>query len=98
MTKLYEIAHARSGDKFNTSLITIFPYKHEDMKILRKSLTTQKVKNYLGKICKGKVNRIETKFGLQFTFESALDGGVVGGLRRDKHGKSLSGYILQIKI
>ncbi|WP_423226866.1 AtuA-related protein [Mycobacterium decipiens] len=29
---------------------------------------------------------------------AALDGGVVAGLRRDKHGKSLSGYMLEIEL
>ncbi len=37
-------------------------------------------------------------FSTIFILHSALDGGVVSGLRRDKHGKSLGGYMLNIPI
>ncbi len=44
------------------------------------------------------MERQETHYGFIFILHAALDGGVVAGLRRDKHGKSLSGYMLEIDI
>lgn len=95
---LYQIAHARSGDKFDTSLISVFPYNPNDLAWLQNQLTTSVVGNYFKGIIHGKVERRKTPYGLIFELDGALEGGVAAGLRRDKHGKSLSGYMLEIKI
>ncbi len=96
--KLHELAHGRTGDKFDTSLISVLPYdlKHKDL--LRDVLTPEYVATHFRGIVRGHVERQETHYGFIFILHAALDGGVVAGLRRDKHGKSLSGYMLEIDI
>ena len=39
--KLYEIAHSRTGDKFNASLISVLPYDRAHLDILRDVLTPE---------------------------------------------------------
>jgi hypothetical protein len=96
--KLHELAHARTGDKFDTSLISVLPYdlKHKDL--IRDVLTPEYVEGHFKDIVRGHVEREETHYGFIFVLHAALDGGVVAGLRRDRHGKSLSGYMLEIDI
>lgn len=96
--KLHELAHARTGDKFDTSLISVLPYdlKHKDL--LRDILTPEYIEGHFKTIIRGHVEREETHYGFIFVLHAALEGGVVAGLRRDKHGKSLSGYMLEIDI
>lgn len=96
--KLYEIAHARTGDKFDTSLIAVLPYDRKDLPLLRDVLTAEYVQEHFESIGEGLVEREDTHYGFIFVIHAALDGGVVAGLRRDKHGKSLSGYMLEINI
>jgi len=96
--KLYELAHARTGDKFNTSLIAVLPYKPEHIDLLRGILTAEYVQSAFCDIVRGLVEREETPYGFIFVLHAALDGGVVAGLRHDKHGKSLSGLMLELDI
>ncbi|MEO1017811.1 MAG: hypothetical protein AAFY56_08965 [Pseudomonadota bacterium] len=96
--KLYELAHARTGDKFNTSLIAVLPYKEEHIEFLRGILTAEYVQSAFVDIVRGQVEREETPYGFIFILHAALNGGVVAGLRHDKHGKSLGGIMLELDI
>lgn len=96
--KLYELAHSRTGDKFDTSLISVLPYDLKHMDLIRDVLTPEYVAEHFQSIVRGHIDRNETHYGFIFVLHAALDGGVVAGLRRDKHGKSLSGYMLEITI
>jgi hypothetical protein len=95
---LYTLAHSRAGDKFNTALISVLPYELKYKELLRNVLTPEYVEEHFRGIIKGRVERHETPYGFIFILHAALEGGVVAGLRRDKHGKSLSGYMLEISI
>ncbi|MFC3226330.1 hypothetical protein ACFOGJ_03770 [Marinibaculum pumilum] len=96
--KLYQIAHSRTGDKFDASLISVLPYDRAHLDLLRDVLTPEYVQTHFQDIVRGHVEREETHYGFIFVLHAALDGGVVAGLRHDKHGKSLSGYMLEIDI
>ena len=95
---LHKIAYARTGDKFNTSIIDVFPHNPEHKSILREELSSAFVEGVFGGICRGQIERKETPWGFTFILHAALDGGVVSSMRRDKHGKSLSGCMLQACI
>ena len=49
---LKEIAHSRTGDKGNISVISVIAYKDEDYKIIKKKVTEEKLKEYFKDIVK----------------------------------------------
>jgi len=98
--KLYELAHARAGDKGNTTILSLIAYRPEDFAALRRHVTPEAVKQHFAGIIKGSVTRYELPGlgALQFVGESALGGGVTTSLAIDAHGKSLSSALLEMQI
>lgn len=98
--KLHELAHARAGDKGDTSILSLFAYRHEDFAALREQVTAQAVKQHLAGIVAGEVRRFELPHlaALQFVCERALSGGVTTSLSLDTHGKTLSSALLELEI
>ncbi|SDD68756.1 hypothetical protein SAMN04488104_104716 [Algoriphagus faecimaris] len=97
---LREIAHARTGDKGNISNISLIVFDQAQYELIRKSITADRVKEWLGKIVKGEVHRYELpQLGaFNFVLYDALDGGVTSSLQLDKHRKTLSSYLLEMPI
>jgi hypothetical protein len=98
--KLYELAHARAGDKGNTSILSLIAYRPEDFALLRERVTVDAVKKHFAGVIKGNVTRYELPGlgALQFVGEDALAGGVTTSLAIDAHGKSLSSALLEMEI
>lgn len=98
--KLREIAHSRTGDKGNISVISVIAYDEKDYEKLKEKVTLEKVKKQFEHIVKGKITRyeIESLGALNFVMENALGGGVTRSLSIDPHGKSLSSLLLEIEI
>jgi hypothetical protein len=98
--KLWEIAHSRTGDKGNISNLSLIVYNPEDFELVREKVTSDVVKAHFGHIVKGEVKRYELPniHSLNFVMYDALGGGVTRSLAMDKHGKSLSSYLLDIEI
>jgi hypothetical protein len=98
--KLYELAHARAGDKGNTSILSLIAYRPEDFALLRERVTVDAVKKHFAGVIKGSVTRYELPGlgALQFVGEDALAGGVTTSLAIDAHGKSLSSALLEMEI
>jgi hypothetical protein len=98
--KLYELAHARAGDKGNTTILSLIAYRPEDFPLLRQQVTSEAVKRHFAGIIKGDVVRHEMPnlSALQFIGHDALGGGVTTSLALDTHGKSLSSALLQMEI
>jgi hypothetical protein len=98
--KLYELAHARAGDKGDTTILSLIAYRTEDFALLRERVTAQAVKRHFAGIIKGDVTRHELPHlgALQFIGEHALGGGVTTSLGIDAHGKSLSSALLEMEI
>jgi hypothetical protein len=98
--KLYELAHARAGDKGNTTILSLIAYRPEDYPLLERQVTAEAVKRHLGSIIKGEVRRFELPklHALQFVGRDALGGGVTVSLGLDAHGKSLSSALLEMQI
>ena len=98
--KLRELAHSRSGDKGNTANISIIAFKAEDYDTLRRSVTVDAIRERLGAIVTGHIERYEVPSisALNFVLYGALGGGVTRSLAIDAHGKCLSSAVLDIEI
>ncbi|MEL7647829.1 MAG: hypothetical protein AAGU76_07030 [Sedimentibacter sp.] len=98
--KLWEIAHSRTGDKGNISNVSLIAYDIKDFELLKEKVTAEVVKKWFKDIVKGEVVRYELpQLGaMNFVMYDALGGGVTRSLAIDKHGKSLSSYLLDIEI
>lgn len=98
--KLFDIAHARSGDKGNISNISIIAYDIKDFELIREKITPERMKEHYAGIVNGEVIRYEyPQLGaLNFVMYDALGGGVTRTLALDMHGKCLSQYALEIEI
>ncbi len=98
--KLREIAHARAGDKGDTSDIAVIAYDPGDFAYLREHVTAERVKRHFVGIVRGAVQRYELPAlgALNFVLHGALGGGVTRSLALDAHGKSLSSIMLDMEV
>lgn len=98
--KLWEIAHSRSGDKGNISNLSLIAFDISDYALLANKITAAKVKEWFGDRIGGGVKRYELpQLGaLNFVLYDALEGGVTSSTALDKHGKSLSSYLLEMTV
>ena len=98
--QLRELAHARAGDKGNTSSVSVWAYDPGDYLLLKEQLTADKVKRAFPRLIRGDVVRYELDHlhGLNFVMHEALEGGVNTSLGLDSHGKSWSFLILGLPI
>jgi hypothetical protein len=98
--KLREIAHSRTGDKGNTSNISVIAFDQKDYPLLEQHVTAERVKAHFAEIVEGEVTRYELPGigALNFVLRGALAGGVTRSLALDAHGKGLSSAILNLDI
>jgi hypothetical protein len=98
--RIHDIAHARAGDKGNTSNISVWVYDPDDFPLLKRQLTAERVRRAFPKLFTGTVKRYELEHlhGLNFVLSDALEGGVNTSLNLDSHGKSFSYLILGLPI
>lgn len=97
---LHEIAHARAGDKGNTSNVSVWAYDPGDYGLIKEQLTAERIKAAFPDLIRGDVKRYELDHlhGLNFVMREALEGGVNTSLGLDSHGKSWSFLILGLEI
>jgi hypothetical protein len=98
--KLRDIAHSRTGDKGDTSNVSVIAFKAEDYPRLERSLTAELVKRHFAGIVQGEVIRyaLPRLGALNFVMHKALGGGVTRSLALDIHGKCLSSLMLEIDL
>lgn len=98
---LRDIAHTRSGDKGDTSNISVIAFDAAaHYELLRRELTPARVKAALHGLVHGKVERYELPQvgALNFVLHRALAGGVTRSLALDIHGKCLGSLLLSIEL
>ena len=97
---LRELAHARSGDKGDTSNVGVIAYDEVDYPILRDQVTVERVRVLYGSLVLGEIVRYELPNigALNFVLRHALQGGVTTSLALDPHGKTRSSLILDLPI
>jgi hypothetical protein len=100
LVRLHEVAHARAGDKGDTSTLTVIPYRDADYPWLAQTLTTERVREHLNDLVRGDVTRFELPnlSVLQFVCRQSLGGGVTTSLAVDTHGKSMSSRLLALEV
>lgn len=98
--QLQHVAHTRSGDKGNTSNISVFAYEPEFYELLKEQLTANDFKAFYRDAIKGEVIRYEVDAidALNFVAHGALGGGVSRSLCLDNYGKALSAAVLGFPI
>src|SRR3954468_20922117 len=98
--KLREIAHSRTGDKGNTSNISVIAFDEKRYPLLERHVTAERVKEHFAEIAHGEVTRYELpKIGaLNFVLRDALGGGVTRSLALDAHGKGLRSAMLVLDL
>jgi len=97
---IHDLAHARSGDKGNTSNVAVIAYDDAGFEILRTQLTTERMMAAYAHLAEGPVERYEVPKlrALNFVIHKALAGGVTRSLRLDPHGKTFSSIVLGISL
>ncbi|KUH69821.1 hypothetical protein AU184_08835 [Mycolicibacterium novocastrense] len=97
---LQHVAHTRSGDKGNTSNISVFAFEPEFFPLLKAQLSAERFKSFHRGAIKGRVTRYEADNidALNFVCEGALGGGVSRSLCLDNYGKALSAAILGFEV
>ena len=95
-----DIAHARAGDKGNTSNVNVWVYDAANFEQLKRTLTVERIKRAFPQLIRGKIERfvVEHLHGLNFVMQNALEGGVNRSLNLDSHGKSWSYLILGLEL
>ncbi len=98
--RVHDLAHARAGDKGDTSNIGVVAYDARAYGHLRRHLTPDRVAAAFAALARGPVRRYELPKlrALNFVNERALGGGVTSSLRLDIHGKSLSSLMLAVEV
>jgi hypothetical protein len=98
--KLRDIAHARSGDKGDAGNVGVIAYDDKGYEIIKKHLTTERVKKHFEGICFGKVERYEMPNirAINFLLHNTLGGGGTVSLKHDAQGKILASAMLRMEL
>ena len=98
--RLRAIAHARTGDKGDTSNISVIAYDRADYALLVRLVTAERVAEHFAGIVRGEVIRysLPQLGALNFVLRRALGGGVTRSLALDAHGKCLGSAILALEL
>ncbi len=99
-TMLRDIAHARAGDKGDTSSISVWVYDPAHYELVKRQLSPEVVKAAYPGLIRGEVERYELDelHGLNFVLHDAIEGGVNSSLNLDSHGKSWSFLLLALPV
>jgi len=98
--RLREIAHARTGDKGDTSQICVFAHRPEDFPLLERVLTASRVAEHLAMLHPRRIDRyvLPALGAVNFVLPGALSGGVTRSLALDAHGKTLGAQLLDMEM
>ncbi|MCB2007501.1 MAG: acyclic terpene utilization AtuA family protein [Burkholderiaceae bacterium] len=94
------LAHGRSGDKGDTSTLSVIARDASYLPLLAHVLTPAAVKDYLAHLVKGSVQRyaVPGLHALNFHLDQSLDGGAPSSLRTDPMGKGLAQMLLGMPV
>lgn len=97
---LGDIAHARAGDKGDSSILFVAPFEPVDFGRVVSSATPERLAAHfrVPEAASITVRLAEGLCALSIVIPHRLDGGVTRSATADPHGKTLSGHILQLTI
>ncbi|MFP3848508.1 hypothetical protein [Pseudomonas sp. W5-01] len=101
--KLRELAHSRTGDKGDTSNISVIAFNAEDYSRLLQALTVERVAAHFAELLGDDASRVfryelPKVHALNFVLPGILKGGVTRSLALDAHGKALGAALLDIDV
>jgi hypothetical protein len=99
VSTLGDIAHARAGDKGDTSILVVVPFVDADFALIEAALVPDRVAAHFG--VEPPAITVHSAPGLgAFTIvvRGRLDGGVTRSRSADPHGKTLSGHLLDFPL
>jgi hypothetical protein len=98
--KLRAIAHARAGDKGDTSNLALIVFDRRHYAAVARQVTPDRVRAWFSPLVRGRVERFELpELGaLNFVLYQALGGGVTRSVNLDPHGKSRSARLLEMEV
>jgi hypothetical protein len=98
--QLYQLAHARTGDKGNRVNISVIAYEAADWQLLVDQVTEQRVAKHFAHRAPTRVVRylLPRLAAMNFVLDDVLDGGVNDSLNLDMHGKALSFHLLTLPV
>lgn len=101
--KLYRLAHSRTGDKGDTSNISIIAYRAEDYPLLCEQLTAERVAEFFADLrdpdaAPVQRHELPNVQALNFVLPGILRGGVTRSLALDAHGKCLGSALLNLDL
>ncbi|WP_308917623.1 hypothetical protein [Jannaschia sp. LMIT008] len=98
--RLRDIAHARTGDKGDTSNISVIAYRARDWPLIERTMTAERVARHFGIERADAVSRyaLPQLHALNFVLRGFLTGGVTRSLAIDAHGKCLGATLLDIEM
>ncbi len=98
--KLRDLAHARAGDKGDVSNVSLILDDARYYALVREQITADRVKAWFGPLVAGAVERYEIPSlnAFNFVMRGALGGGVTRSLALDPHGKTRSGWLLEMSL
>lgn len=97
---LREVAHARSGEKGNNSMVSVIAFNEADYPLLLEQVTEDAVRSVFGPITKGSIRRFEVPAigALNFVLDEVLEGGRSRTLAFEESGKALSSLMLTLPL
>jgi len=100
MTRVYDLAHARAGDKGHAVNISVIAYDEAGFERLRRALTPERVMAAFRRVADGPVRRYELPKlrARNFVVDHVKGGGVTASRSQDLHGKSLSFLLLDMEL
>ncbi|HET9135520.1 MAG TPA: hypothetical protein VFO76_02695 [Candidatus Kapabacteria bacterium] len=98
--QLLDICHARSGDKGDAANVGLICREEKFYPVIKKEVTSARVKKHFKGICEGKVDRYELPnlWALNFLLHETLGGGGTVSLKHDAQGKTLAAAMLRMEI
>jgi hypothetical protein len=97
---LREVAHARAGDKGDSSILVVAPFEAADFARLAALLTPARIAAHFGVADPGQVSvhAAPALAALSVVVRHRLAGGVTRSPLVDPHGKTLSGHLLDLVV
>ncbi|WP_437374084.1 AtuA-related protein [Inquilinus limosus] len=100
MVRLGTLAHARAGDKGDTTTLSVIARDPADFERLRRTVTAEWVEAHLCGAATGRFTRFELPglSALHFVGRGVLGSGVTTSLALDSHGKTLASALLDLEL
>ncbi|MFC8845891.1 MULTISPECIES: hypothetical protein [unclassified Micromonospora] len=97
--RLWDIAHARAGDKGDSSILLLRAYPGEDFDTLAAVLTVARVAQHFRVPADAvSITPVPGLSALTVVVRGGLAGGVTRSPRVDPHGKTFSGHLLDLRV